>query len=269
MGSVLLPVRVVLDPLGAVPAAVRQRKWLIPLLFLVIATSSAGAMVASKLDVARVVVPALTKSGELKNASEREIEDQIEQAKRVALVGAVARGLFLMPLLALGLAVALKLVAWLFGRQALFAEAFSTACIALVPIAVFQLVLLISSARQGVLTPQVVTALVPASLAEVWQGEPSEKLKRVLGAVDVFRLWSVVLLGLGFSAATGLPKWRSLMLWLVVYALFAGAFFVGLPGLMTGGPDGGGGQYLLAGLRRQRQRDGYDQGLGWLAGRRV
>jgi hypothetical protein len=77
--------------------------------------------------------------------------------------------------------------------------------------------------------------LLPSNLAAVW---PSLSLSpgamRVASMVDFFGLWSAALLGLGFSAATGLSRRRGLVVGLVLYALYAGVFVIGIPGIRGG-----------------------------------
>jgi hypothetical protein len=70
---------------------------------------------------------------------------------------------------------------------------------------------------------------VPSSLA-VLDGL-SPKMERVLRGVDFFNLWSVVLLGLGFSAATGMSRARAVVLGCALYLMFVGVVLVGLPGM--------------------------------------
>jgi hypothetical protein len=175
--------------------------------------------------------------GELSKATEREVEEEIQQAERVAIVGSVAKGVFVVPLMVLLLAVVLKITAWLTGKKALFAACFTAAALAMLPVALFHLIELVSALRQSALSPRMAEALVPTSLA-AFKGGLSPKLKSVYGALDVVNLWSAVLLGLGFAAATKWKPWRGALLGVVLYALFAGAFMIGLPGLMAQGPGG-------------------------------
>lgn len=217
------------------PRAVEARKWFIPLALLGILTAASGVVLSARTDMSRVVIPKMQMSGELSKASEREISEEIEQSERIALVASVAIGVFAMPMLALVLAVCLKVLAWLFGRKAMFGAAFTTAAVGLLPIAVLKLIVLISAARQSVLSPDAAMALVPASLGEVLHGPFSVPVTRALSVVNFFHVWSALLMGLGFAAATQMKAWRAVVLSLMVYVLVAGAVSVGLPGLMPSG----------------------------------
>jgi hypothetical protein len=167
--------------------------------------------------------------------TETELSEKIQTATRKALVGGIAKGVFVMPLLALVLAAALWVVGWLFETPAPFARLMSAAVLALLPIALYHLIFAVCALAQHSLSLDRVPDLVPSSLAVLSGLTP--KVKKVLGAVDFFNLWSVALLALGFSSATGMRRSRALLLFVVAYVLFTGVS-LGLPELMAG--DGGG-----------------------------
>lgn len=238
MEAITLPLRALIDPLGAIPKAVSQRRWFIPLLLIALLTALAGGLIASRIDASRVVIPKMQMSGELMKASEREVAEAIEQAERVALVAGIAKGLLLMPLLVLVLAVVLKIAAWLAGRKALFIELFTVAALTMLPVTVFHAIEVLSALRLELITPAVAAALVPTSLASIIT-DAGPKLSRVLTAIDVVNIWAALVMGVGFAAASKWSAWKGALFGLFLYVLFASAFMVGLPGLMP--PPGAGG----------------------------
>lgn len=238
MEALTLPLRALLDPVGAIPRAVETRRWLVPMLLVALLTAAAGAAIALRLDASRVVIPKMQMSGELMKASEREVSDAIEQAQRVALVGGIARGLLLMPLLVLLLSVVLKVAAWLIGRKALFADLFTVAALTMLPVAVFHGIEVLAALQLEVITPRVAEGLVPSSLAALVT-LTSPGWARVSRAIDLINIWGSLLMGLGFAAASKWSPWKGALFGLFLYVLFAAAFFVGLPGLAP--PEGMGG----------------------------
>ncbi len=240
---------VVFDPVGAIGPAVEARAWLVPLLLTVVMTAAASAALGVKLDSARLVLPKLEAAGELAKASEREISEQVEQAQRIAIVAGVAKGLFLVPLIALLSAAGLWLMSWLLGGKATFAELFTVASLMLLPMAVGQGITLVSALRQSSLSPSMVKQLVPSSLAQLVSADdagpppradtPRGGWKRTAGTVllelaDFFHLWAALLLGLGFAAATKLSRLRAVPMGVLLYFLVLAAFTIGLPGLADG-----------------------------------
>jgi hypothetical protein len=238
MEALTLPLRALLDPVGAIPKAVASRRFVIPMLLVAVLTAAAAAAIALRLDTARIVIPKLAMSGELMKASEREVNEAIEQAQRVALVGGIAKGLLLMPLLVLVLAVVLKLAAWLISRKALFADLFTVAALTMLPVAVFHGIELIAALKLDLITPRVAEALVPSSLGAVVE-QASPGLKRFYGAIDLINIWASLLMGLGFAAASKWTPWKGALFGLFLYVLFAAAFYVGLPGLAPAEGMGG------------------------------
>ncbi|MEW5737662.1 MAG: YIP1 family protein [Myxococcota bacterium] len=234
----LAPLKAVIDPVGVIPKAIEERRWVAAVLVLALCTALSGVAVALKVDASRTVIPKMEMSGELAKATEREVEEEIEQAQRVAIVSSVAKGVFVTPLMVLLIAVALKFTSWLLGKKALFVACFTAAALALLPVAVFHAVEFFAALRQDTLSPRMAEALVPTSVAQL-KGDGPPKLQRVLGTLDVVNLWSALLLGLGFAAATKGKPWRGALVGVALYALFAGAFLIGLPGLMANGPGGG------------------------------
>lgn len=240
LATLTLAGRALVDPLAGVREAVRGRRWVFPTLLLALAVSLSGVAYGLKLDAGRLVIPALAQKGDLQKASEREISDEVDKAQRLALVAGVAKGVVVMPLSILALALALKLVAWLLVRPLPFATAFTAAAVSLLPIAVFHAVYAVAIWQQDFVTVRSAESLVPSSLSYL-QAKPGA-LRRAYAAVDVFQIWSALLLGLGLSQALELKAWKGLLLGLFLYALFAAAALVGLPGLLEGLADEGGRQ---------------------------
>src|SRR5215468_2550697 len=134
MTALTLP-RTLIDPGTGVATAVQERRILWPLLALMAATSFAGAAFALRWDPAPEILQKLEMSGQLKGMPEAELLEQITTAGRLKLVTAIASGVFVTPLVVLGIAVVLAIVAWLLGRKAPFPALFSASAVGMLPIA--------------------------------------------------------------------------------------------------------------------------------------
>ncbi|MCP3137846.1 YIP1 family protein [Pyxidicoccus xibeiensis] len=233
MTSLVQPARVFVDPFEGTRAAVEARRWVWPLLILALCVSASGTLYSLRWDAAPDVIRELQATGEMNGLSEADLTDKIQTASRKALVGGIAKGVFVMPLMALLLACVLWVVSWLFDRPSPFERLLSAAALALLPIALYHLIFTVCAAAQHTLTSARALQLVPSHLGVVLQGL-SPKMVRVATAVDFFNLWSVVLLGLGFSAATGMSRGRAVLLTVVMYAMYAGVVMIGLPGMGGG-----------------------------------
>lgn len=228
MTSLAQPARVFIDPLDGTRAAVEARRWVWPLLILALCVSASGTLFSLRWDAAPDVIRQLQGSGSLMGLSEADLTDKIQTESRKALVGGIAKGVILMPLMALLLACILWVVSWLFDRPAPFEQLLSVAVLALMPIALYHFILTVCVAAQHSITVTRVMNLVPSNLGAVLQGL-SPKMQRVASTVDFFNLWSTGLLGVGFAAATGMSRGRALLLAVALYAMYAGIFLIGLP----------------------------------------
>lgn len=237
MTALVQPARVLVDPIDGMGAAIEARRWVWPLLFLCLSVSLSGTAFALRWDAGPATIQRLEESGDMSRYSESELSDEIQTTARKALVGGIAKGVFVTPLKVLLLAAVLWLAAWLFGTPTAFGRLMTVAAIAMLPIALYHLIFAACAAAQFSMSEARVETLVPSSLAAL-QGL-SPKLQKVLGAVDFFNLWSVGLLALGFSSATGMRKSRALLLALALYLMYVGVFTIGLPA-MGGGPGGHG-----------------------------
>lgn len=218
-------------------AAIEARRWVWPLVFLCLSVALSGALFSLRWDAGPATIQRLQMTGEIGGVSESDISEQIQTASRKALVGGIAKGVFVMPISVLALAAVLWFAAWLFGTPAAFGRMMAVAAIAMLPIALYHLIFSVCAAAQHTMTEARVGTLVPSSLAVLSGLSP--KLQRVLGAVDFFNLWSVGLMGLGLSSATGMRRGRALLLAGVLYVMYVGVFMIGLPA-MAGGPGGPG-----------------------------
>jgi hypothetical protein len=231
MSTYLLPARTLVDPVASVPKAVSTHRWVWPLTLLVLASVAAGVAFALRWDAAPEVIRELQSGGELGGMTEQDVLDKVRVAGRTRLVAGVAQGLFLMPLLVLLVAVALKFTGWLLGTPGKFKSLFTAASVGFLPLALSKLILALALLRQGPLSAKQAEELLASHLGVFLDVGP--KFARAVSAVDFFALWGVALLGLGFSEATGMKKGRAMLLVVVLYALYVGVFLVGIPGVKS------------------------------------
>ncbi len=239
--SLWLTARVYFDPVTAVPRKVAERKWVMPLLWLVLCSAASGAAFAARLDPSREVIAQMEQTDELSKASEREVNEAVQKAQRVALVGGVAKGVFGMPLAVLLLAVAVRLAVWLIGRKTSFAACFTAVSVAMLPIALAALLSAFAALRQDVLIPSQAGHLLRSSLDQLVHpaGPVAAKLASV---VELFKLWAVALLGLGLAEAAKLKRGAGLAFALGLYVMFAGVVQIGLPAIAQNAAQGGHGK---------------------------
>jgi len=227
-----------LDPGDGVAAAVQSRRILWPLLALMAASAFAGAAFALRWDPTPGILQKLEMSGQLKGMPEAELVEQITTAGRLRLVTGIASGIFLTPLVVLGIAVVLSVVAWLLGKKAPFPALFSASAVGMLPIAVQRALWGVVALWQLGVTEERARHLLPSSVG-AWVHTGGPKLARLFDALDLFQLLAALLIGLGFAAATGMRRRSGLWVGLGLFAAFVGVFGIGLPGMMAGGGEHG------------------------------
>jgi|SRR6516165_1397310 hypothetical protein len=233
MAAVVQSAKPLIDPFDGIRPAVEARRWVLPALALAFSVSFSGASFASRWDAAPVVMQQLEKAGELQKVTEQELFDKIQTTRRLRLVAGVAKGVFLAPVALLLIALVLQLSAWVFSQRTGFSKFFSVASLSLLPVALFHVLFAICALRQFSVSDPQYPLILPSSLAAVFPNT-SPPLQGLLSGVDLFNIWSAVLLGLGFSAASGMKRAKAVLLGLGLYAAYVGVFLVGIPGLMAG-----------------------------------
>jgi hypothetical protein len=239
MIALLFPLTVLVQPVTAMGRALSERRWVVPLTLLMAAVAFAGVALAVRWDPSGQVVRELSHGdqGEVKSAPlEKDIEDGAERLQHLAVVGGVAAGLFGAPLAALALAAATWVLVWLWGGKGAFGGLFCAICVALLPYALYKLLLGSCELWQLSLDPARADGLLPAHLGAWLHFAPGGKAFRLASAVDLFRLWCAGLLGLGVREVTRMSWGRSLGVAMGLYLSYAAVVLVALPGMLGGHP---------------------------------
>ena len=231
--------RTLTDPGDGVATAVQQRRMLWPLLALMAATSFSGAAFALRWDPAPGILRKLEMAGQLKGMPEGELTEQIITAGRLRLVTGIASGVFVTPLVVLGIAIALALIAWLLGKKAPFPALFSASAVGLLPVALQRVLWGSVALWQLGITEERARHLLPSSVG-AWVHAGGPKLAGLLDSLDLFHLAAALLIGIGFAAATGMRRRSGVWVGLVLFLAYVGVFGVGIPGLVAGGGPGHG-----------------------------
>lgn len=211
--AALAPLRALLFPSRSVAPLVTAGRYQLAMLITVGAALLSAYAVGSRLDMAPAVQamnagPPHMGGGQPPGPvkTDREIEEQIEKVTAVTRVKLGLEAGLLTPFEILALGIGLLLLGKYVGGRPSMRASMAAAAVGSLPWAVKSLITAAAAFRQGVVQPQHLGKLVSAGLP--WTpGNPL--LARLLAGVDLFTVWSVVLLGFGFAAATEMRRRRA------------------------------------------------------------
>lgn len=188
---------------ASLPRVVTTRRAGIPLLVIFAVCLASALVVGPKLDVRAQIPTEEMVAGQMVPVSEMDLETRRDKAQKLARVklGLGAGLMTPMAIVLLGMAVG-ALGRYAGGRPPPRA-ALSLAAHASLPIAVRAALTGLAAATGPPIRPDAVASLVPPGPLAAHVGGP---LARLLGQADVFTLWVLVLLVVGFPAATGMKR---------------------------------------------------------------
>lgn len=223
-----------------------KQPWFVPLLLFGLIGAVTGGLVAGH--AADLAAQQVAETSQQVGLPPGQIDSAVRLARTTAWVGGIVAGLFGPAVEVLVTAVVVWVLAMLLRQRLPFAQLFSLATYAYVP-HVISTILVTALVVYGVYDMVAMQGVLPTSLGALLPGEGAGFLKGLLNRIELFSLWSTVLLGVGLAAATHRPsRWGigvALAAWvLMVLAGSAfstlGAAAANLPGGAVGSPGVGG-----------------------------
>jgi len=206
---------------GLAAAADRRR----PLAALLLATllSLTFALVAlPRLDF-EAAAAAAPRPPDAEEQTPHQQEEALAQARKLGTIAGWANAAAGPALVALGAALALFLAFRLAGARPGFKSTLSVSAHALLPLFLSQLLLLPALVRQAPVSPLDLPRLLPSSLAALLPAGVSPVAAAAASSLDLFTIWTVVLLVLGMARAAGSTRLRAAvvvgLLWLAQIGL--------------------------------------------------
>jgi hypothetical protein len=173
----------------------------------------------------------------MSSLSPHDRETVVVSGTRFAKIGMAGGALFEPCLRALSAALALWLALMVAGSKPAFLPTLSVAAHALLPLALRQLLTIPALLSRGAVRLQDLGALLPSNLAAflVERGAQLTPKVGLLTALDLFSLWSVVLLAIGMASVAKVSKLRSGAVVAVLWLSYVAVFHVAAPALALAG----------------------------------
>ena len=211
---------VLFSPDATFASIARRPDWVVPLVLLLLVSLAAGIIIAPHVDFGAAAREAMEQN---KNTT----PEQIEKAVKIsASIGKVFT--YISPVLSLiGLLViaGVVLLAFrIFGGEGDFKQAFSVTCYASIPTIIKSVVtLIILLAKGGVIPAQALATLVRSNLGFLADYKTNPVAFALLSSFDVFSVWFLALLIIGFSYVARVSKVKAavtiISLWIIVLLL--------------------------------------------------
>jgi hypothetical protein len=193
--------------------------WLVPLVLLVVLATALGSMVIQHMDFEQMMKTQNERAGG--QMTGEQVEQNAERAKNAAPFLALAQGV-----VAPALYLIMALVFWagfrLVGSDLTFKASLATSLHALLPSAIAAVLAIPVVLRHGLYTQQEVKggSFLASSLAFLVPADGSPALRSLLGSVDLFSLWTVGLLVIGYRETARVPPKVALGTVLTIWLIY-------------------------------------------------
>jgi hypothetical protein len=203
--------------------ALRQRPtWLLAFLLVVLVTGVVGQIGQAKVDPEAMIRHMMAGGGSA--VPEERIEEIIERQENQSPVVAAFAALALVAIAPLSCALYFWLGTRLFGGEPTFRLSFSTVVHAFIPWWAVKalLALPVLLTREELTVAEATSGVLPSNLAGFLVDDTSPLVRILATSLDVFTLWGLFLLALGFSVVARISMGASVALTFLVWLTILG-----------------------------------------------
>ncbi len=212
------------SPVRTFESIARRPTWLAPLLLWTILSVATTAILLPKIDYEQVIREAIQRRGQ--TVPENQMASIVERQKKFGSIFGWVGGAASPVVLSLLVAVVIWGSFKVFGYDARFPQAFGVTTHAYLPGVLKGAFLMFLVSRQETVNPQNLGDLLSSNLGFLVPADSSKALHALLQSFDIFALWVVVLLVIGFAAAAKTRRGAAAgiigTLWLLTIAVRVG-----------------------------------------------
>lgn len=210
-------VGVFVSPVRTFAAIAKKPTWLLPLLLWTALSFLIGQLVVTRMDWGKVIRERMEQKGQ--TVTDAQVEQAVEQSKKVAWIFEIFP--VLIPAL---LSVLVAAVYWMacqaFGWELKFRQSYGVTIHAFLPGIVLSVALLAMLWNRQTIDPEAVGEMLPTNPGVLVSVKSAKALHSLLSSLDVMSFWTMGLLVLGLSAATGAPRGRMVGLVFGLWGLY-------------------------------------------------
>ncbi len=205
------------SPARTFGAIARKPSWLVPLLLWTSLSFLIGQLVVTRMDLRKTIRDSAEQRGQ--TMTEEQIERAVEQSRKVSWIFETIP-VVIPALISVIVAGAVWMACQAFGWELKFRQSYGVTIHAFLPGIVLSVVLLAMLWRRDSIDPQTVGDLLPTNPGVLVSAKTAKALHSVLSSLDLMSFWTMGLLVLGLSAATGAPRGRMAGLVLGLWGLY-------------------------------------------------
>ena len=195
----------------------RRPSWILPVLLWIVCSVSLSVVLLPRMDFEKMTRERFEKAG--RTVTDEQLQSIVERQRRFAPIFGYAGAVLAPVLIALLVAVVLWGAFRAFGWDSTYPQALGVTTHAFLPGVLGSLLLIPLVARQERMDPSAMGDLLRSNLGFL-VARDSKVLHSLLSSIDVFGLWTLALLVLGFAEAARIPKGRSAALILSLWGIF-------------------------------------------------
>lgn len=215
---------VIFSPDATMDSIARRPDWVLPLVLILIASFTLGIVIAQHVDFGATVRESVEQN---KNMSQEQIDKAVKMGATFGKVATYLSPVFNIIFLLIITGV-LLLAVRLFGGEGDFKQAFSVTCYASITTVIKAVVLLIIIlARGGTISAQTLATLVRSNLGFLADFKANPMAFALLSSVDIFSIWFVVLLVIGFAYVSRLSRAKTAMVIVILWIVATGFKLIG------------------------------------------
>jgi len=223
-------------PARGLAGAADRGSFLPPIVAATVVSLALAFVLVPRVDHERTVNEQLDKNPQAaQQLSPHDREEAVAKAQKLGGIGAYAGALFLPALRALAVAFATWVAFQVAGAKPPFAASFAVASWALVPLALRALLSIPALLRMQGIAAQEADRALPSSLAALLPADAAGPIASLAGALDLFAVWSLVLVALGMAHVAGVTRRRAFAVVTVLFASYVLLVHLALPRLAGGG----------------------------------
>jgi Yip1-like protein len=211
------------SPVPTFESIARRPTWLFPLILWTLLSLVVAAVLMPRIDYEALTRQAMQRRGQ--TVPEERISTIVEQQKKIGSIFGWVGGGAAPAVISVIVAVVIWGAFKAFGWDARFSQAFGVTTHAFLPGVLKSVLLLFLIRRQETVNPQALGDLLKSNLGFL-ADDSSKGLHAFLASLDIFALWTLALLVIGFAASARIKRGSAAgvigVLWLLTVAIRVG-----------------------------------------------